>query len=96
VLVIHWNGGQHSELRVRKPRTGEHGRRPRCSLGNSQIRPLRQFKSSHSDQIRPVPLSPGSCVCILGQAANHVSRGRPPLSRSAAAAAFWTVGAAED
>jgi DNA invertase Pin-like site-specific DNA recombinase len=25
VLVIHWKGGQHSELRVRKPRTGEHG-----------------------------------------------------------------------
>jgi excisionase family DNA binding protein len=27
VLVIHWKGGQHSELRVRKPGTGEHGRR---------------------------------------------------------------------
>ena len=26
VLTIHWRGGQHSELRVRKPRTGEHGR----------------------------------------------------------------------
>jgi hypothetical protein len=25
VLVIHWKGGQHSELRVHKPRTGEHG-----------------------------------------------------------------------
>jgi hypothetical protein len=25
VLVIHWKGGQHSELRVRKPRSGEHG-----------------------------------------------------------------------
>lgn len=24
VLVIHWRGGQHSELRVRKPSTGEH------------------------------------------------------------------------
>jgi hypothetical protein len=27
ILMIHWQGGQHSELRVRKPRTGEHGRR---------------------------------------------------------------------
>jgi hypothetical protein len=27
ILTIHWQGGQHSELRVRKPRTGEHGRR---------------------------------------------------------------------
>ena len=25
VLVIHWKGGRHSELRLRKPRTGEHG-----------------------------------------------------------------------
>jgi hypothetical protein len=25
VLTIHRRGGQHSELRVRKPRTGEHG-----------------------------------------------------------------------
>jgi len=27
ILTIHWHGGQHSQLRVRKPRTGEHGRR---------------------------------------------------------------------
>ncbi|MBI3105934.1 MAG: hypothetical protein HYY95_10245 [Candidatus Rokubacteria bacterium] len=27
VLVIHWRGGQHSELRVRKPKTGEHSKR---------------------------------------------------------------------
>jgi excisionase family DNA binding protein len=27
ILTIHWQGGQHSELRVRKPRTGEHSRR---------------------------------------------------------------------
>ncbi|MDF2974625.1 MAG: serine recombinase [Microvirga sp.] len=25
ILVIHWRGGQHSELRVGKPATGEHG-----------------------------------------------------------------------
>src|SRR3954471_17178010 len=25
VVTIHWRGGQHSRLRVRKPRTGEHG-----------------------------------------------------------------------
>lgn len=25
VLTIHWRGGQHSQLRIRKPRTGEHG-----------------------------------------------------------------------
>jgi DNA invertase Pin-like site-specific DNA recombinase len=27
VLVIHWRGGQHSELRVRKPLSGEHSKR---------------------------------------------------------------------
>jgi hypothetical protein len=27
VLLIHWRGGQHSELRVKKPATGEHTRR---------------------------------------------------------------------
>jgi len=27
VLVVHWRGGQHSELRVRKPNTGEHTKR---------------------------------------------------------------------
>ncbi len=27
VLTVHWKGGQHSELRVRKPKSGEHRRR---------------------------------------------------------------------
>jgi excisionase family DNA binding protein len=27
ILTIHWQGGQHSQLRVRKPKAGEHGRR---------------------------------------------------------------------
>src|SRR5882672_5864887 len=27
VLTIHWRGGQHSQLRVRKPKSGEHGSR---------------------------------------------------------------------
>jgi excisionase family DNA binding protein len=27
VLILHWKGGQHSELRVLKPKTGEHRRR---------------------------------------------------------------------
>jgi DNA invertase Pin-like site-specific DNA recombinase len=33
VLTIHWRGGQHSQLRVRKPKTGEHGcRTPDAAL----------------------------------------------------------------
>jgi excisionase family DNA binding protein len=27
ILTIHWQGGQHSQLRIRKPGSGEHGRR---------------------------------------------------------------------
>lgn len=27
ILILHWHGGQHSELRVQKPKTGEHRRR---------------------------------------------------------------------
>jgi excisionase family DNA binding protein len=27
ILTIHWQGGQHSQLRVRKPSSGEHSRR---------------------------------------------------------------------
>jgi excisionase family DNA binding protein len=27
ILTIHWQGGQHSQLRLHKPRSGEHGRR---------------------------------------------------------------------
>ena len=34
LLTIHWVGGRHSRLRVRKPRTGEHGcRTPEEALG---------------------------------------------------------------
>jgi excisionase family DNA binding protein len=33
VLTIHWRGGQHSQLRVRKPKSGEHGcRTPDAAL----------------------------------------------------------------
>ena len=31
ILTIHWRGGQHSQLRVRKPKTGEHGCRTSAS-----------------------------------------------------------------
>lgn len=39
VLVIHWRGGQHSELRVRKPETGEHTKRA-CSEADTMIREM--------------------------------------------------------
>lgn len=46
VLVIHWKGGQHSELRVRKPRTGEHG----CSTPEQALAVMRSMAARWSDQ----------------------------------------------
>ena len=46
VLVIHWKGGQHSELRVRKPKTGEHG----CSTPEQALAVMRSMAGRWSDQ----------------------------------------------
>jgi phage tail sheath gpL-like len=46
VLVIHWKGGQPSELRVRKPRTGEHG----CSTPEQALAVIRSMAGRWSDQ----------------------------------------------
>jgi DNA invertase Pin-like site-specific DNA recombinase len=46
VLVIHWRGGQHSALRVRKPRTGEHG----CSTPEQALAVIRSMAGRWSDQ----------------------------------------------
>ncbi len=46
VLVIHWKGGQHSELRAHKPRTGEHG----CSTPEQALAVMRSMAGRWSDQ----------------------------------------------
>jgi recombinase/recombinase-like zinc beta ribbon protein len=46
LLVIHWKGGQHSELRVRKPRTGEHG----CNTPKQALAVMRSMAGRWSDQ----------------------------------------------
>ncbi len=46
VLVIHWKGGQHSELRIKKPKTGEHG----CSTPDDAIAIMRSMAGRWSDQ----------------------------------------------
>src|SRR5688572_25496696 len=47
ILVIHWKGGQHSELRIRKPQPGEHTMRnaPETIAGDAplQTRGLSRF-----------------------------------------------------
>jgi hypothetical protein len=45
VLLIHWRGGQHSELRVQKPRSGEHG----CRTSEEALAVIRSMVTRWSD-----------------------------------------------
>ena len=45
VLTIHWRGGQHSQLRVRKPRSGEHG----CRTPDDALAVMRSMATRWSD-----------------------------------------------
>lgn len=46
VLTIHWRGGQHSELRVRKPKTGEHG----CRTSEEAVAVIHSMATRWSDE----------------------------------------------
>jgi excisionase family DNA binding protein len=46
VLTIHWRGGQHSQLRVRKPRSGEHG----CRTPEEALAVMRSMAARWSDE----------------------------------------------
>lgn len=46
VLTIHWRGGQHSQLRVRKPKTGEHG----CRTPDEALAVMRAMAARWSDE----------------------------------------------
>lgn len=46
ILTIHWKGGQHSELRVRKPKTGEHG----CNTPEAALAVMRSMATRWSDR----------------------------------------------
>jgi DNA invertase Pin-like site-specific DNA recombinase len=46
VLTIHWRGGQHSQLRVRKPKSGEHG----CRTPEDALAVMRSMASRWSDE----------------------------------------------
>jgi DNA invertase Pin-like site-specific DNA recombinase len=45
VLTIHWRGGQHSQLRVRKPRSGEHG----CRTPEEALAVMKSMATRWSD-----------------------------------------------
>ena len=46
ILTIHWRGGQHSQLRVRKPKTGEHG----CRTPEEALAVIRGMAARWSDE----------------------------------------------
>lgn len=46
ILTIHWRGGQHSQLRVRKPKTGEHG----CRTPDEALAVIRSMAAQWSDE----------------------------------------------
>jgi excisionase family DNA binding protein len=46
LLTIHWQGGQHSQLRVRKPKSGEHG----CRTPEEALAVMRSMASRWSDE----------------------------------------------
>ena len=46
ILTIHWRGGQHSQLRVRKPKAGEHG----CRTSEEALAVIRTMASRWSDE----------------------------------------------
>ncbi len=46
ILTIHWRGGQHSELLVRKPRAGEHG----CATTDDALAVMRSMAGRWSDE----------------------------------------------
>jgi excisionase family DNA binding protein len=46
ILTIHWQGGQHSQLRLRKPKSGEHGRR----ASDEALAVVRSMSCRWSDQ----------------------------------------------
>lgn len=46
ILTIHWRGGQHSQLRIPKPRSGEHG----CRTPQEALAVIRSMASRWSDE----------------------------------------------
>ena len=46
ILTIHWRGGQHSQLRVKKPKTGEHG----CKTSDDALAVIRSMAGRWTDE----------------------------------------------
>lgn len=46
ILTIHWQGGQHSQLRIRKPKIGKHG----CNTSDEALAVIRSMATRWSNQ----------------------------------------------
>jgi DNA invertase Pin-like site-specific DNA recombinase len=46
ILTIHWRGGQHSQLRIRKPKSGEHG----CRTSEEALAVIQSMATRWSDE----------------------------------------------
>jgi hypothetical protein len=53
IRTIHWRGGQHSQLRVRKPRSGEHG----CRTPDEALAVMRSMAGRWSGEKIAAPLN---------------------------------------
>jgi hypothetical protein len=69
ILVIHWRGGQHSELHVRKPRPGEHTMRNAPEV--DQI--IRQMGARWSDEHIAATLNR---MAVVHAVRSHMGRGK--------------------
>ena len=54
ILVIHWKAGQRSQLRVRKPKSGEHG----CNTPGDVLAVMRSMDPRHAYQQVELPIFP--------------------------------------
>ena len=63
VLTIHWKGGQHSQLRLRKPRSGEHD----CSTPDDALAVIRSMATRWSDEDIAATVEPHEVANWSGQ-----------------------------
>ena len=73
VLTIHWRGGQHSQLRVRKPKSGEHG----CRTPDETLAVIRSMAGRWSDEEIAATLNRMGMCAFRRKAATDSNPKRP-------------------
>ena len=60
ILLLHWQGGQHTEVRVRKPRTGEHSKRTNVEAHKVLCEMATKFSDEHiAEKLNQMGLTTG-------------------------------------